>query len=376
MPEKADNGIRPSPPRTPSVPYGSNAVRLTAAQWAAVGLILVAVWCWAPWVWQHVEHFDPGANYRIPDRLSNDYWLFSRYAGMIAENDKMPVIGDSVIWGQYVRPDETLSQALNAEAGGERFVNLGVNGIHPVALAGLLEYYAKKLAGKKVVLHYNPLWMSSARRDLQDTRGRPFNHPKLVPQFYPNIPSYTEDYTDRFSIAVARQVPFLSWTAHLRHTYFDDKTLPAWTIEHPYDNPVGAVTLSIPRPQDIAPSEPMSWLERGMMRQQFAWVPLNSSLQWMFFKRSLETLRERNSQVFVLVGPFNEHMLTDEGRPAYRALLDEILAWLQESRTEHFAFSLLPSEQYADASHPLKEGYTVLARELLDHWPFTEFLSE
>lgn len=376
MSNKADGKTQPSRPATREVPFGSNAVRLTVTHWAIVGVALAAAWCCAPWAWRQIERFDPGTDYRIPNALSNDYWLYTRYARAVTETQRAPLIGDSVIWGQYVAPDETLSQALNEQVGGDRFANLGVNGIHPVALAGLLEYYGHGLVGKKVVLHYNPLWMSSKRRDLQDTRGRPFNHPKLVPQFFPQIPSYTEDYTERFSIAVARQVPFLSWTAHLRHTYFADKAIPVWTIEHPYANPAGVVTLTVPDPQDTAPSDPMSWVERGMMRQHFAWVPPQKSLQWLFFKRSLETLRDRDNHVFVLVGPFNEHMLTDESRTTYRALHSEMLTWLQENQTDHFAFTLLPSDQYADASHPLKGGYAMLAQELLAHQPFRQFLSE
>jgi hypothetical protein len=67
-------------------------------------------------------------------------------------------------------------------AGGPRVVNLGVDGVHPVALAGLVEHYGHEIRGRKVLLHCNLLWMSSPEADLQGGKERSINHPALIPQ--------------------------------------------------------------------------------------------------------------------------------------------------------------------------------------------------
>jgi len=70
--------------------------------------------------------------------------------------------------------------------------------------------------------------------------------------------------------------------------------------------------------------------------------------------------------VFVLVGPFNEHMLTEESLENYLPVKETIAAWLKENQVPHLMPDALPSEQYADASHPLATGYEALARQLLE----------
>ncbi len=72
------------------------------------------------------------------------------------------LMGDSVLWGHYVDSDETLSHCLNGESAEGRFANLGIDGIHPVALSGLVEQYAGAIRNKRVIVNCNLLWISSA----------------------------------------------------------------------------------------------------------------------------------------------------------------------------------------------------------------------
>ena len=175
------------------------------------------------------------------------------------------VLGDSVVWGRYVTRPQTLSHYLNELAGKQRFANLGLNGAHPVALAGLLEYYGTGIAGKKVLLHYNPLWMGSPTTDLQE-KDSPLNHPdllpqfipirvhwsnsSLLPQFVPPIPANKAEASQKIGRLIDRNVPFTAWTNHLQQAYFDQTSIPRWTLEHPYANPSRQVTHGLP------PSDP------------------------------------------------------------------------------------------------------------------------
>jgi hypothetical protein len=367
--------------------FGSNAVRLAAAQWLVAGAILLAVMLLTPTLWEKAEPFSPGPDYRIPYALSSDYWLYRRWAGAATASGKTPVIGDSVVWGQYVAGDQTLSHYLNRETGGEQFANLGLDGTHPAALAGLVEYYGGDIAGRRVLLHCNLLWTASKRHDLQEHKEFRFNHPALVPQFVPEIPCYTENLSRRLSIVIERRVPFAVWANHLRVAYLDQKDLAAWTMQHPYENPVetlwpksegvrslNSVGLQTPSPPDDPPQHDATpWIERGIQRQSFAWVELDGSLQWRCFRRTVEVLRERGNEVFVLIGPFNEHMLEDANRPVYAERKRAAEAWLHEKGVPCLAPEALPSHLYADASHPLSDGYALLAKRLLEDKSFADW---
>ena len=127
----------------------SNGIRLTGREWLGLGLFAVVLLVFAPSLWHRTETFALEPDYRIPHDLSNDYWLYERYAGLAADHYDTLLIGDSVIWGEYVTRQETLSHYLNELAGQERYANLGLDGAHPLALGGLVEFYAEQRLGQE-----------------------------------------------------------------------------------------------------------------------------------------------------------------------------------------------------------------------------------
>jgi hypothetical protein len=342
----------------------SNAVWLTSRQWGVVGALLVALLVLGPTLWQQAEAFDPGPDYRIPYALGSDYWLYARHCRVASHRGKIPVIGDSVIWGHYVRPYQTLSQYLNEAVGDERFANLGLDGAHPAALQGLIEYYTPGVSDRPVVLQFNPLWMSSAKHDLQTTKEFRFNHPKLVPQFSPEIPCYKAPLSNRLHTVIEHHVPFLGWTGHLRIAYLQGMDLPTWTMQNPCGNPLAALTTSLPEPKNAEADQGASWLDAGGQKRSMAWVDLDGSLQWLFFRTAVQQLQARGNHVFVLVGPFNEHMLTAENAAVLGTIKAGIDRWLTENHIPHLIAAPLPSALYADSSHPLAAGYELLAQQL------------
>jgi hypothetical protein len=271
-----------------------------------------------------------------------------------------------VIWGEYVLGDETLSHYLNALGGQERYANLGLDGAHPLALAGLVEHYAGSVRGKKVVLQCNPLWLSSLKTDLQDDSLPDFNHPRLVPQFWPRIPSYQEEVSTRIGVVVEQRSPTSSWTTHLQQAYYDQSDVPTWTVAHPYANPLRPLTRGLPPMDRSRRHDPhRAWYENGVSKQDFSWIDLDSSLQWHAFQRVVEILRHRDNRVFVLVGPFNEHLLEPESLQRYAQVKRTIAGWLETEQIPHAVPEPLESPLYGDASHPLAAGYEKLARQLL-----------
>jgi hypothetical protein len=343
----------------------SNAVRLSSREWVAVAAFALLMLLFTPVLWTRVERFEPGPDYRIPEDLGNDYWLYDRFARVATGRCDTILVGDSVVWGPYVRSDQTLSHALNDLAGASRFANLGLDGAEPVALRGLVEHYGAGVRGRTVLLHCNPLWLSSPLRDLRETDERRFSHPRLIPQLVPSIPSYREAASPRIGILVEQRVPFISWANHLQQAYFEKMDIPSWTLEHPDSNPLRLLTEGLPPAADHPQHEAIPWNERGIKPQDFAWVDLGTSLQWSSFVRTIEILKARDNAVFVLVGPFNEHMLTDKSRRSYGQLKADIAAQLRARGVAFLAPPPLPSELYGDASHPLAAGYVLLAKQVL-----------
>lgn len=363
-------------PLGPDETRAAAEMRLTPRQCAVALLLVATLFYLIPKAWERLEPLPMGPRYRIPYRLGNDYWQYARACrAAVAGGDQTLLIGDSVIWGHYVSTDGTLAHHLNAQVGGDRFRNLGLDGIHPVALAGLVESYGTAIQGRHVVVNCNLLWTSSPRHDLSADKEFSFNHPDLVPQFQPWIGCYRASLSQRVGAAVGRRLPFLSWADHVRIAYFDSMDLASWTFEHPYDNPLAALRAGLPSPDEspLPPPDARPWSEKKIQPLTPAWVTLDDSLQWRFFRETLRRLSERGNRVFVLVGPFNEHMLTAAGRQGYDELKREVDRWLTDQGVPHYVPPALASEHYADASHPTAAGYAALARGLSAEPSFAEF---
>lgn len=350
-----------------AVRFSSPAICLSGKEWLWTVGICLAVLVTVPSLWTMSDTFEPSPDYRLPYRLGYDYWHFRRYSHEAIERYDILMVGDSVLWGNYVPCDHTLTHYLNECAGREQFGNLSIHGIHPIALAGLLEYYGREITGKKVILHCNPLWLSSADADLQTEKETKINHAKLIPQWGSEVACYKEPAETRLRNTLERTIGFLQWRNHLQICCFDSMSLPQWSLEHPYQNPLGRITFDLPGPKHQPHSTHIRWDPNTKPQSELPWVELDTSLQWRFFQKTIATLQARENQVFVLVGPFNEHMLTPENVAVYRRIQACIENWLRENEIPYYMSTALPSEYYADASHPLAEGYALLAEQLYNH---------
>lgn len=375
----APETVRKAPSK--AVPFGVNEVRLNPRQWLLAASILLLVVLLTPWLWRKIEKFETGPDYRIPYQLSKDYWLYQRRLAECVDGKKIMVLGDSVVWGEYVLPDGTLSHFLNREAGeSDRFINAGVNGLFPLAQEGLVRNYSSALRHQKVIVQCNVLWLTSPKADLSTRKEEQFNHARLVPQFSPWLPCYRADASERLSAVIENHVGFFAWVSHLQNAYFEQKSLLQWTLANDgasplrypnaSKNPFAQVTLRVPSaPADDPQRGPKSsrhkpWSENNQGATRFDWVSLDASLQWGAFQRVIGLLRAHDNQVLVLLGPFNEHLLAEENRPAYQQLRAGIAAWLKQNQIPCVLPDALPSALYADASHPLTEGYALLAQRL------------
>jgi hypothetical protein len=366
-----------------TVPFGVNEMRLNARQWAVAAAIFAACALGIPRVWKQIERFDTGDDYRIPYALSSDYWLYQRRLEQIsATAEAVPVLGDSVVWGEYVRPAGTLTHFLNIESSrsGRLFVNCGVNGVFPLAMEGLIAHYGAALQHRKVIVHCNVLWMSSPKADLSTKEEQTFNHAQLVPQLFTPMPCYRADASARLDAVASTSIGLLGWANHIDSVYYDHLSIPRWTLEedgsdpprspNAWRNPLSRINLKVPgEPENDPLRGPTSprhrpWNAKGSAPAHFDWVSLDESLQWKAFQRTVGLLRSRGCDVLVILGPFNEHMVAEDQRPTYRKLREGIAAWLASRHVACVVPETLPANLYADASHPLTDGYALLARHI------------
>ena len=106
------------------------------------------------------------------------------------------------------------------------------------------------------------------------------------------------------------------------------------------------------------------------------WVQPKDSIQWNAFKKLTELLKSRNNRLFVIIGPFNPYVLTEGSLLRYNKVRQQMESWLEAKGTACFSVPDMPSDYYADASHPLKEGYVQIAKELLQDERFQKWMQE
>jgi hypothetical protein len=241
-----------------------------------------------------------------------------------------------------------------------RFLNVGLDGMHPVALAELLQYHAPGIANTRVILQFDPLWLMMEGPSSPHTRAMIYNRPDLVPRLAAHFSGPFRDAASLSWSHLTRNSPIRDWGERLADARLD---FIAWSLDHPYENPMKAITSALPPSEDSHPQRLKHWDYE--LRVPSRWAVLPEDDQWAAFLRIITLLQSRGNDLLVLLGPMNEHMMTPETRESYRTLRDRMEEILRSKGVRSFAPSLLPTEQYGDICHPLGSGYATLAREML-----------
>lgn len=311
------------------------------------------------------------SDYRLPYHLGEDYYLYKKYATNVSGYNTIPVIGDSVIWGHYTSDTDTLTANLNREQRIAEFSNLGIDGIHPAVMYGLVDNYCGSLKNRKVIVGINLLWMSSARHDLTGAKNSEINHRVLLPQFTETIPAYAPSFEDRLTAVIGRNVPVFLWGNHIRLTRFRGKSLYRWSMDNPDENPLNFFKPATGMYEVPAPMDPEKF-----PKQNVQWIETGRSLQWRYTLRTVKLLKERGNRVLAVITPFNRYMLTDESAKQHGIIVNEIHEGLIAEGITAIIPALPPKEEFADSSHPTGKGYNTIAKELLGDSDFVKFIKE
>ena len=357
--------------------FSSNTFRLNFKELAITGAVVgIGVLFLLPFVWNKFEKIQTGGDFRISYDSRDDYWVYKKWADKAAEEYPVIFLGDSVVWGMYVDNSNTLPSKINRKLNRQVVANLAIDGLHSVAMEGLLNCYGRAIEHKTVLLHYNPLWMNSRKYDLSDDEEMQVHHPRLIPQFSPQFKCYTESLSGRLNIFREHNIPFYDLLNHVRLSFFDNEELSQWMVDNPYKTPFSQISMTVDPGEKKKKNSRENWKQNGITAQDWGWVPLDKSYQWQAFTHVVELLKARGNRVCVMVGPINPYILTPASLEKFRKIQQEICAWLEAQKVEYVLVPDLPSETYADASHPLDKGYDLIADALLHSPIFSPYASQ
>ena len=174
----------------------------------------------------------------------------------------------------------------------------------------------------------------------------------------------------------------LSGWAILQNAYFGQQSIPKWTLaeaggdppRYPnvYRNPFSQISLTVPaEPADDPQRGPLSprhkpWSTNSTGTTQFEWVALDQSLQWHAFQRVIEVLRARDNDVFVVLGPFNEHLMAagESSRLSARSTV-KLPAWLTGNQIPHFASRAAAQRIVCGCQPSLDRGLSITRKTTL-----------
>ncbi|MQY79739.1 MAG: hypothetical protein GH151_11180 [Bacteroidetes bacterium] len=356
----------------------SNALILSPVQWVITIFLFVAICTFMYMGWFSWERFEPGKDFRplCWDERMSDYWSHFRWSRYAQGRYKVFLIGDSVFWGQEVDNDQTISHYLNEKYGKEIFANLGVDGLFQAGIRGLVKYYSNYY--DNVLLQFSPYWLFDENRDLRGNIKR-FRHPRLVPQFHPDIHYNNYSLNERLSYKLEHYLRIFSLVRHIIVNYYDNMSVAEWMIENPYKNPFKAITFKNDEVMREKRGKGLDWETKEYPLRDVPLVPLGESVQWECFIDTIEMFESRNISYFVLLGPYNAYILNQESRNRLYAHLKEVKNYFEEHSIPYFEAgdNILPSKMFADgAAHLLDKGHDILAAELLRDAVFREWLDK
>jgi hypothetical protein len=342
--------------------FERQALELSLREWLVVGLLVTAFLAVAPSIPFRPKKPVLEADYRIPYPLSRRYDLYRRYTTLAAAQTPTLLVGDSVIWGQCAHRYETLAAQLNAMTRQPRFANAGLDGMNPVALRELLRYHAPGIEKSRVILQFDPLWMMIREAGNHDIREALYNRPDLIPRLAANFTGPFKETVSASWSKLAAASPLGAWGDRLADAKID---FLAWSLDHPYESPLAAISSTLPPSDDSSHLRLIPWNATPAIPVEATWIDLSTSVQWQAFRNILTLLEQRGNKVLVLLGPMNEHAMEAKTLQNYLKLKAAMAEELRARGVRCMVASVLPSSDYGDICHPLGSGYQELARELL-----------
>lgn len=354
----------------------SIAIPMSLRTWQVVVVVALLVVIAVPRFMARVERFKPTRDWRTPVAVTEDYWQWSRWKERAESQGDVLVVGDSVVWGEFAKPSETLSAQLSVQAqatsNSTTFANLGLKGLYPIALRSLLQHSPPR---GRTLVWFNPIWMTSPRRDLQESNPDGLNHTQLVP-IWNSPPADTANLEQRLGRWTGLRFEPWRWREHWKLDDLEGRDFATWSIKHPNRWPWQATDWSVQIPLDAPQSAlPMRRASEGTRPERlrsYDWVSVDESLQAGAFEGMIADLAQRDVEFCVVVGRLSPAGRTQECVEREREIAQAI-AERCEALGVLTLFASAEEAWMADASHPSPEGYRVQAQELWSEPKFRDW---
>lgn len=357
----------------------SNAMILSLKEWIATLALVALINGIIYYGWNSWEKFNPGPDHRETcwAEKQSDYWAYTRWIRYAREHYNVLLLGDSVIWGQEVRNDQTISHYLNEFYGRDIVANLGNDGLFMAGIDGIVKYYGEDLDNANIIVQLSPLWMANLRRDLRPEKKSNYHHPRLIPQFSTRI-NYYHDLNTRIGYFIEHYVRVFPFVRHLMANYYDNESISSWMMDNPYKDPFTAITFQAAPVMAESQGESLDWETKKQKVSNEPFVNSSQSIQWGLYVDALKRFQVKNSRVFVMIGPYNQYMLTPESQLRLFTLIELLKKDLDALGIPYFdTFTIgLPSRTFGDTCHLLKDGHIMLAKAMLSDERFRQWLDE
>ena len=159
--------------------------------------------------------------------------------------------------------------------------------------------------------------------------------------------------------------------------YYDNKSISAWINDNPYRNPFTAITFRAAPVMAESQGQGIDWISKKIKLSDASFVIPSESIQWECYLNAIKKLKAKNSRVFVLIGPYNHYMHTPGSQRRLFSTINILKKNLDDMKIPYFDTLQIeiPSDNFADSCHLLKDGHIMLAEELTKDAGFRKWLA-
>lgn len=352
---------------------------LSLREWIAAIVVTSVIIATIYYGWSSWERFTPGPDHRETcwAELQSDYWAYMRWCRYARGHYDIMLLGDSVIWGQEVPSNETISHYMNQYLGKDMVANLGNDGLFMAGIRGVVKYYGDYLGDTNIIVEFNPLWMTNPTRDLHGPKKSQYHHPRLIPQFDSRI-NYYHDLNTRMGYQMEHYFRVFPFVRHLMANYYNNTSISGWMVEHPYSDPFSAITFKAAPVMAESQGQGIDWEAKKMKIADEPFIDPAESIQFECFLDALSMLEKKHTRVFVLIGPYNTYYLTPESRQRCFDMIANVKKVFDEKGIPYFDSLAIgiPGNTFGDSCHLLKDGHDYLAREFVNDPSFRKWVGD
>ena len=217
----------------------TSEMRLSLRQWAIVLAIVTLIAVATPGFGNRSNDSTPAPITASPTNSATTTGCSTGVCRRPPAAKPIVVLGDSVVWGEYVKSDGTLPHFLKPagrtagplrQRRGQRAVSRGAGRV-----GALLRHVAARPQSDRGLQSALAQQPQGRHAEQEGGEHQPcLARASVLPA---QSPAYQADANERLSAVIERNVGFLGWVNHLQDCYFQQQSIPEWTLAEDPDRP-------------------------------------------------------------------------------------------------------------------------------------------